>query len=156
MFQWIISHRPEEILGLLQHQWPIIKDQVICNTEIKEKIANISVPCDGSPDLHPLSRTYLPTPELKSRFSQYVEDTDDFAFLNFDETLAPHDLSAWSFLHDYFGVGKSDTLLFYLDVLASLSRTKVREPRKVFDLYQIIYGKVISWDDVAIGRELVR
>ncbi|KAJ3567402.1 hypothetical protein NPX13_g6776 [Xylaria arbuscula] len=156
MFQWIINYRPEEILGLLQHQWPRIKDQVIHNAELKEKIANISVPCDGSPNLHLLSRSYLPTPELKSRFAQYVDDTDGFAFLNFDDTLAPHDLSAWSFLHDYFGVGKSDTLLFYLDVLDSVSRSKLKEPRKVFDLYQIIYGKVISWDDVAIGRELAR
>ncbi|KAI3334470.1 hypothetical protein F4824DRAFT_468040 [Ustulina deusta] len=156
MFQYIIYYRPEEILGLIQYQWPIIKEKISSHPEIKDKIANIAVPCSGRPELYPLSRTYLPLPELQARFSQYGEHTDDFRFLDLDNTLAPNDLSSWTFLHDYFGVGNSDTLSFYLDVLAVINCDKPVEPRKVFDLYQIIYGKVISSDDVAIGRDLVR
>ncbi|KAI0430299.1 hypothetical protein F5Y09DRAFT_233056 [Xylaria sp. FL1042] len=156
MFQYIINHRPEEILGLLQYQWPIIKEQISNNPAIKEKIANIAVPCHGRPDLYSLSRTYLPFPELKDRFTQYVEHTSGFNFLNFENTLAPEDLSCWMFLHDYFGVGSSDTLSFYLDILAAINCDEPVEPRKVFDLYQIIYGKIISSEDMAVGQELVR
>ncbi|KAI1418939.1 hypothetical protein F5Y12DRAFT_780524 [Xylaria sp. FL1777] len=156
MFQYIIKNRPEEILGLLQDQWPIIKVQISSRPEIKEMIASIAVPCRGRPDLDSLSRTYLPLPELEARFSQYAEHTSGFRFLDFDNTLIPHDLSSWTFLHDYFGVGNSDTLSFYLDILAAIDYDKPVEPQKVFDLYQVIYGKVISSDDVEIGRELVR
>ncbi|KAI0975554.1 hypothetical protein F4678DRAFT_417638 [Xylaria arbuscula] len=155
-FQYIINNRPAEILGLLQDQWPIIKDKISSNSAIKEKIANTAVPCDGRPDLCLLSRTYLPLPELKDRTSQYLEGTSGSRFLNFESTLAPNDLSSWMFLHDYFGVGISDTLSFYLDILAAITCDELVQPGKVFDLYQVIYGKVISSDDVPAGRELVR
>ncbi|KAI1271736.1 hypothetical protein F5Y07DRAFT_382043 [Xylaria sp. FL0933] len=156
MFQYIINHRPEEIVGLLQYQWPIIKEQITNHAALRKKIADIAVPCYERPDLYSLSRTYLPLPELRDRFAQYVDLISGFNFLNFENTLAPDDLSSWMFLHDYFGVGNSDTLSFYLDILAAINCDEPVEPRKVFDLYQIIYGKVISSDDVVAGQELVR
>ncbi|TGJ87512.1 hypothetical protein E0Z10_g1294 [Xylaria hypoxylon] len=156
MFQYIIDNRREDILGLLQYQWPMIKEYISSHSRVRKNIADIEVPCNGGQDFCSLSRTYLPIPELKARFSQYAENESDFRFLNFDNTLAPNELSAWTFLSDYFGVGNSDTLSFYLDVLVTISCDKSAPTGKVFDLYQIIYGKVISSDDVASGREIVR
>ncbi|KAF2965913.1 hypothetical protein GQX73_g7664 [Xylaria multiplex] len=156
IFQYIIDNRREDILGLIQYQWPMIQEYISGRPSIKKHIADIEVPCNGGQDFCSLSRTYLPLPELKARFSQYAKDESDFRFLNFDNTLAPDDLSAWAFLSDHFGVGNSDTLSFYLDLLVTASCDKSASTRKVFDLYQIIYGKVISSDDVENGRGIVK
>ncbi|GAW19639.1 hypothetical protein ANO14919_091280 [Xylariales sp. No.14919] len=156
MFQYVVDNRREDILGLLQYQWPLIQEYVASHPWTREKIANIEVPFNGGQEFCSLSRTYLPLPELTARFSQYAENEKGFRFLDFGNTLAPDDFSAWTFLNDYFGVGNSDTLSFYLDVLVTISVDKSAPVRKVFDLYQIIYGKVISSDDVASERGTIR
>ncbi|KAI0189712.1 hypothetical protein EV127DRAFT_495663 [Xylaria flabelliformis] len=146
-------------LGLLLDQWPIIKEQLPYQSWIIEEISNfyVRLPYYSGTKLWQLSKTYFPFPELEALFLQYAGDTTNkyFPFLDFQDTLAPDDLSAWTFLHEHFGVGSSDTLRFYLDILSFINCDSTPE-HKVLQLYQTIHEKVISSNDVANATRLVR
>ncbi|TRX99076.1 hypothetical protein FHL15_000418 [Xylaria flabelliformis] len=159
-FHHIIYHREGEILGLLQKRWPVIEEHISNHPLLRDQIANriyFRLPCYGGTKLWRLNQTYLPLSNLKTRFSQYAEDDtkEYFPFLDIQGTIAPDDFSAWKFLRDNFGVGNSDTLRFYLDVL-SVIKGDSTPYQKVFELYQVIQEKVISSDNVVAARELVR
>ncbi|KAI0447658.1 hypothetical protein F4803DRAFT_573525 [Xylaria telfairii] len=159
IFRYIIKYRETEILGLLQYQWPIIEGYVSNRRTIQNMIANIHVPLPYHNNRRgwQLKKTYLPLPELKVRFSQYAGDvrSNNFPFLDFRDTLAPNDLSEWAFLQVYFGVGNSDNLRFYLDVLSTI-KCRSTPYKKVFDLYRVIHEKASTSDSVPNARKLVR
>ncbi|ORY68490.1 uncharacterized protein BCR38DRAFT_521547 [Pseudomassariella vexata] len=156
--RYVMEHRPEEFLGLLQFHWASIQQDVMASDSIRDEIAKTKVPC-GNGEFEKLSNTYLPISDLEERCEEY-QIADDFPFLSFDDTLCPDDLSAWDFLHTAFGVGKHDDLGFYLEMLEHVARRdselvelnlaeQLVDQDEVNDLYKMIY----SMSQVRTGRE---
>ncbi|KAI0965426.1 hypothetical protein F4678DRAFT_485348 [Xylaria arbuscula] len=79
----------------------------------------------------------------------FLGDVDLFPFLEFSDTTALNDdLSAWTFLCDYFEVGDSKDSLFYLNVLETIAEADRQGncgesvATKAFDLYKLLYDEV--------------
>ncbi|KAI1499875.1 hypothetical protein F5X99DRAFT_388501 [Biscogniauxia marginata] len=159
LFRYIIDYRTDALLGVLQDYWNVLNPAISGNRSIKNDIETILIPYGGKESTR-LSSAYLPIPYLKSRCLQYIDDVSLFPFLDLTNTLAPDDLNAWEFLHDVFGVGKSDDLNFYLDILQILKQHSVGSDesrrQRIFDLYRQIYTKIINTDESTKSQDLAR
>ncbi|KAI3323331.1 hypothetical protein HD806DRAFT_544090 [Xylariaceae sp. AK1471] len=161
IFRYIMNYRKEEFLGLLQNYWPVISTDISSRLSLREEIADCLVPCGGGHMR--LSQTYLPLPDLTECCSRFIgKDLTSFPFLNFENTLAPNDLSDWTFLHDNFDVGISDDVSFYFRILENIEDADRRGgygqcvPKKVFDLYEAFFVKIVAMDDIEPSRDAVR
>ncbi|KAI0502924.1 hypothetical protein F5B22DRAFT_652616 [Xylaria bambusicola] len=99
-FRSIISHRKNNLLAVLQCCWPDIDKTIRQYPSLINEISHTLVPC-GDRCIE-LSSTHLPLPDLVATCSVYLENVNSFPFLDLSNTLAPNDLSAWTFLSDIF------------------------------------------------------
>ncbi|KAI3326722.1 hypothetical protein HD806DRAFT_551833 [Xylariaceae sp. AK1471] len=151
IFDYIMKFRTDEVPGFLQYYWPSIGKDICKRPSLKEQIADHNVSSNGW--TRRFRQTYLPLPSLTSCCSRYLDDITSFPFLGFENTLAPNDLSAWTFLQENFGVGALDDIPFYMEILSGMSEADCNleygqsVPMKVFDLYKTLYGKIVAMDD---------
>lgn len=107
-FEWLLSNRREQVLGILQQHWCLYKK---CITSIAKKtLADHEFVCKSG-DQVALRTTYLPFPRLLEK-AQEFGDAEKCSFL----VLPDDDPSDWTFLSD-FDVGQDEGLDFYLWIL---------------------------------------
>jgi hypothetical protein len=158
LFEYIINHRSGDLLGVLQHYWPWIERDILGSENIKEHLREITVLSRGGRKTA-LSESYLPYPNLKGRCLEYLgeEDVEKFPFLDLSNTLVPHELHDWDFLHTAFGVGKEENLEFCLEMLRCLGEMANFQDQdsfiRVYDLYERIHSKSRETRDAGIREE---
>ncbi|KAH9997392.1 hypothetical protein F4779DRAFT_606565 [Xylariaceae sp. FL0662B] len=147
IFRYIMDHRADVLIGVLQDSWSDIGLTISNNQSIQNEISRTHVPTGE--DMVPLRLTWLPLPNLEEICRQYLMDISSFPFLPLPNTPASKDKSAWEFLHDIFDVGNSDNVKFYLKILKRLrsnsdSLSDTVRIRKAFDVYRVIYAQIIG------------
>ncbi|OCK73843.1 hypothetical protein K432DRAFT_364328 [Lepidopterella palustris CBS 459.81] len=145
--KYVAEHRPEKFLGTLQYHWQLEKQAILGSDDIVETLRNIEVLCQGD-EMHNLSKTYLPLPELKQCCARFVEEGESFPFLKLEASLSQANLSEWMFLHSAFGVRSRDDVDMYLTILVKISKNKwgdmFKRVARVFDLYQVLHAKYLE------------
>lgn len=142
----LTSQRSDKLLGVLQSHWPEIEMAIEKYPSLKYEITDALVPCGGR--LVELSSTYLPLPKLVISSAAFLQPANSFPFLEFSDTVAPINLSAWEFLIDNFGVGDYNDEIFYLDILQTIARDDYgggygeAVPARAFSLYELLYREV--------------
>ena len=142
----LTSHKSDKLLGVLQSQGREIKLAMKNYPNLRNEIADALVPCGGR--LVELSNTYVPLPKLVISSSAFLPPANSFPFLDFSDTLAPTNLSAWEFLWRNFGLNDENDMIFYLDILQTIARDDYdgrygeAAPDRAFDLYKLLYRKV--------------
>lgn len=117
-FAQITYHRPDLLLGILEHIWKTQGQVVSDKPELINKIKHISVPCRTG-DLKPLWETYVPFQHLQRRCLEFMKPSEPFPFLDFGFKPSTEDLSGkWAFLYRDLGVSKNDDLGLLLDILS--------------------------------------
>ncbi|RGP70137.1 hypothetical protein FSPOR_4249 [Fusarium sporotrichioides] len=147
-FRYIEEHRPDRLLGALSRAWNVEKTNAIPSGQLIDELRDMEVPCKGQGEfssLEPLSTTYLPLPELEGKYARYAED-EDFSFLDLGEPITSSTYTVkWDFLVEYLGVGHTDDLCFYLDILTAIrygnAAAAVRRNSRILDLYEVIYTR---------------
>ncbi len=146
IFRYIMDYKKDELLGVLHYHWPEISRGIQQCPSLAAEIADTPVPCWG--EFVELSCTYLPLPDLVASCSEFLDDIKSFPFLDFSNTMAPNDLSAWRFLCDNFSVDDSKSEIFYLDILETIARADhngeygENVPAQAFGLYELLYEEI--------------
>ncbi|KAI1859883.1 uncharacterized protein JN550_011802 [Neoarthrinium moseri] len=155
-FRHLVNHRSCDLVGILQHYWSDISETVQGSQKIRDEIADIVIE-SGDRSLS-LKHWFLPTKELETRASEYLEGKCNarFPFLDLSSTMEPTDLSKWGFLHDAFGVGMHENTKFYITLL-EIIRDQHRSPNveisiKVYSLYERILLKTRESSDAETRR----
>ncbi|KAK4038181.1 hypothetical protein C8A01DRAFT_17707 [Parachaetomium inaequale] len=165
---YVAQHRPEKLLGLLEHLWEHEGSRVSSNEDLTEKIQSVSANklCTRGSAISEyewtLDETWLPFPHLQREYLRFMEEYEFFPFLNLDETISAEQLSAkWMFLHTDFSVGKDHDTTFLLDILlwinlANPDASAVSRPQRLLDLYIAIDAKCLGALDQQAERKQVR
>ncbi len=161
---YVASHRPDRLLGLLEHLWQHEESQITSNEALKTQIQGtnveglcgslLSAPCT-------LKATYLPLASLRAHCERFMEQTEPFPFLELDSTMSPEQMrTKWLFLHEVFSVGIEDDLRFLLDVFfwikqANPGSSTLTRHGRLIDLYIAIYAKCLGSADGERSRRMV-
>ncbi|KAJ4286909.1 hypothetical protein N0V88_007854 [Collariella sp. IMI 366227] len=144
---YVAKHRPEKLLGLLEHLWRHEGSRYIGgNNSLKAEVRGMSA------DMLCGLRQYL----------RFMEGSEPFPFLKLEETMAAEQLSAkWMFLNTNFSVGWAEDTDFFLDILRWIHRAKpdapsLKRPQRVLDLYLAIDAKCLGAADLRAERKRVR
>ncbi|KAH6986493.1 hypothetical protein BKA56DRAFT_670643 [Ilyonectria sp. MPI-CAGE-AT-0026] len=162
-FLHVFEHRPDKFLGLFEHLWLHEKTNLLRNRTLRSKIENLSARdlCGVDFSLK-LKETWLPFTHLRDSVVRYMEHPEQFPFLKFEESeMAQQFAARWTFLNEYFSVGKHDSLDFLLEILRYIERScpvpsSIRQTQKVFDLYVAIYAKLKVADDEPGAQRKIR
>jgi len=150
-FKYIIEHRPEKLVGLLNCYWSSYEFDMIPAVVIE--LRNCWVPSDADLAVN-LASTFLPLPRLKAMVERLK--IADFPFLIMPEELTDENENEWQFLKQ-FGVrssGGSDDLHFYLEALNRIAdeNEDACSPdilEALFEVYGAIERNCSSSDDAA-------
>jgi hypothetical protein len=141
---FVAEHRPEKLLGLLKHLWGYEGPELSKRPDLVAAVRNTSAKNLCNPKLSSscsLQKTYLPSSTLRQECSRFLEESEEFPFLELEGfSSSPESSAGWMFLSSVFLVGENQSLAFYLDVLG---RMKISDhqafpmPRaqRVLDLY---------------------
>lgn len=162
-FLHVFEHRPGKFLGLFQHLWLHEKSNLLRNRTLRSEIENLSARdlCGVDFSLK-LKETWLPFTHLRRSVERYMEHPEQFPFLKFEESEMTQQFGArWSFLNEYFSIGKDDSMDFLLEILRCIGRScpepsSVRQTHNVFELYVAIYAKLTVADDEPGARRKIR
>lgn len=145
---YVAKHRPEKLLGLLEHLWKHEGSWYIgANKSLKAEIRGMSADmlCGlESEGQVRLCDTWLPLPPLQRWCLCFMEESEPFPFLKLEDTMAAEQLSAkWMFLHTNFSVGMAEDTDFFLNILRWIQRANPDAPslsraQRVLDLYGTI------------------
>jgi hypothetical protein len=149
---YVAEHRPEKLLGLLEHLWEDEGSRYISVSDsLKAQIRdmNADMLCYGlaSEGRVRLCDTWLPFPPLQRQRVRFMEWQEPFPFLKLEDTTAAEQLSAkWMFLHTNFSVGMAEDTDFFLDILRWIQRanpnaSSLSRSQRVLDLYIAIDAK---------------
>ncbi|SPN99278.1 uncharacterized protein DNG_02315 [Cephalotrichum gorgonifer] len=146
-FSYIAEHRPEKLLGLLQHIWEAEGQDLQSHGNLIDKISR-GVPthrlCGNLefPEAFDLFDAFLPFAHLQRQCSRFMGELEHFPFLNLPGDTTDEQLNGkWDFLHSVFGVKKHDDGFFLYNVHQSIQEfylggvVSVDTVRKVLDLY---------------------
>lgn len=149
-FLYVLEHRPEKFLGLLEYLWPFERSP---SNNLREKIMNLPAKdlCGLSFPLR-LRDSWLPLQNLRDSTSRYMEHPDQFPFLKFQDTeMTEQFATKWSFLSKYFSVKMDGNLEFLLEILRHLERSCPKPSSicqtKAYYLYADVYIKLASAQD---------
>ncbi|KAJ3494321.1 hypothetical protein NLG97_g4156 [Lecanicillium saksenae] len=164
---FVLQHRLEFFLGLLEHVWKHEASQLLANRSWMRKICRIEASdlCQVNYNVT-LQNTWLPHKVLKEKVGQYISDDGGrcgFPFLDTVSSDATGQLDPkWGFLSNDFGVGSEDSLNFYLEILKSIERIddwynelSLGQFQRIYDLYVVIAMKhAVEKDSVAATKRL--
>jgi hypothetical protein len=108
---YVITLRPESLLGVLKANWNQYQSSVLWN----EAIQSTEVPILCSDELMSLNDTFLPMPRLKTIVAR-LGLQKGFGFLEELDGLADNTASTWMFL-EHFNVGWDTNIDFWLIAL---------------------------------------
>ncbi|KAI8291498.1 hypothetical protein K4K56_006534 [Colletotrichum sp. SAR 10_98] len=120
-FEHVYRHHPERFIGALQRHWHLCDEWSPNHAAFIENLRNREVICNDGKKYR-LSETFLPLPEVREKFLEYV--ATPFAVLDLDEEVTVSSYSfKWGFLVLELRVktGVFESMEFYLDVLKKLS-----------------------------------
>jgi len=148
-FEYIIEHRSEKLVGLLEHFWSCYEPQITHGIAITKTLAESLVPSGGATML--LEETFLPLPRLLVELERLcVPKLKFFPFLTLPEELTEANQAKWQFL-ERFGVrsGNSNDLYFYVELLNAISLQHPAAESSVnleglFELYGLIERHCLS------------
>jgi hypothetical protein len=161
---YVAKHRPDKLLGLLEHLWKHEGSQIISNDTLKTQIQQTNATGLCSPPFSGpciLKETFLPVESLKRHCARFLEQTESFPLLELDSMMPSEQLRAkWAFLHEVFSVGIEDDLRFLLDVLfwikqANRDASRVVRHQRLVDLYIAIDAKCAASADQESNRQLI-
>lgn len=162
-FLYVLEHRPDRFLGLFEHLWPHEKSLLLRNQTPRSQINGLDAKslCQVNFTVR-LRDTWLPFKHLRNSIDRYMEHPKEFPFLIFEDLDNIQDIGTrWSFLTEYFSVGKDENVDFLLDILYYIEQScpepcSVSQSRKVFDLYIALYAKLAVAGDKPGARRKVR
>ncbi|KAJ0273012.1 hypothetical protein COL940_010130 [Colletotrichum noveboracense] len=120
-FEHVYTQHPERFIGALQRHWHLCDEWSPNHAAFIENLRNREVICNDGKKYR-LSETFLPLPEVREKFLEYV--ATPFAVLDLDEEVTASSYSfKWGFLVLELRVktGVFESMEFYLDVLRKLS-----------------------------------
>ncbi|KAM0421093.1 hypothetical protein ACHAPT_011164 [Fusarium lateritium] len=144
---YVARHRPEKFISFLAHHWMQEETPIVPSEEMRQKLRNIKVLCQGRRMLD-LQDTFLPFPDLESQCAWFLAGKADFPFLQLEEPIERKDYSLnWASLADSLGISSTDDLAFYLRILLAFSTVQSPtedDSQRVFELYKAIHGKYLQ------------
>jgi hypothetical protein len=162
-FLYVFNHRPDKFLGLFEHLWVFEGTRVLKIPGLVSKIRNLSAKklCRVESS-HKLEDTWLPLNHLRGSVERYMEQPEQFPFLNIEGCDADSWPSTkWNFLAKHFSVGQNEDMEFLLEMLTCIKRScpipsSVRQSQRVFELYIAIYAKLATSNDQTKLRTRIR
>lgn len=135
-FSYIIKYRPEKLVGLLKHHWPLYEPQM---AKVFGQLCTSMVPSERG-SMVKLRHSYLPLPKLKT-ITKELHITD-FPFILMPRQLDDQDRGEWGFLKQ-LGAGVDDNLDFYFEALERVADANPTEcsPDTVKVLFRV-YGAI--------------
>ena len=111
----ILKSTPGKFVPTLQAHWAADYHQIVTDSDaVRKLISQTKVQCEQTSPFE-LSRTYLPTKELKAEAGR-IGVLEDIPFLKLPDPSIGEDPLRWDFLSG-FGVGTVADLAFYIDLL---------------------------------------
>lgn len=158
----VTEHRPDKVLGLLEYLWQFEGTKIASNPTLTAMIAKtdakklcgkeLMVPCV-------LEETYMPFPNLRRLREHFMEQQEQFPFLEIENLQSTETLSTkWMFLNTNFRVGKDEDWKFLMCILrwikdSNPKASSLRRQQRVMDLYVAIDAKCTA---ELHGRSLAR
>lgn len=137
LFSWLVSDRPEQILGTLHANWRSYKNQMV--PEIVNILRKAKVLCEGTKWIS-LEATWMPTCELLD-LCQDFDLVEEMPLLKLPLDLDPANQEDWAFLKG-FGVGFEPTTRFFLEMLRVLKDSEVVDPALLFQDVLKVYRMI--------------
>ncbi|KXX74826.1 Autophagy-related protein 9 [Madurella mycetomatis] len=153
---YVAVHRPEMFLGLLEYLWKYEGSQLAKSVTLRDQARGISaVNLCNRPELlrdHVVSikDTWLPLPSLKTQCRRFMEESEPFPFLKFEDTTSEEEpTTKWMFLHSHLSVGRDDNVDFLLSIAywikeANPSPSSASLHERVLSLYTAIDARCHS------------
>ncbi|KAL3302063.1 ino80 chromatin remodeling complex protein [Colletotrichum asianum] len=144
-FEHVYTHHPDKFIGALQRHWHLCDEWSPNHAAFIENLRNREVICNDGRKYR-LSETFLPLPEVREKFLEYV--AAPFAVLDLDEEVTASSYSfKWGFLVLELRVktGVFESMEFYLDVLkklSSLPKSGFAKPDAVGETIIRLYEKI--------------
>ena len=162
--KYVAQHRPERFLGLLQALWIHEGKTVARHPRLLKAIQDL--PADkfcgldfpSTPSLT-LQGTCVPSPKLRKRAQQYMEEPERFPFLSLEDNQYTQRLSRkWSFLSQDLKIHYADDLhflsLLWIRIQAICDApSSVRAVHKICELYVGIEARIKTAVRVAEWRK---
>ncbi|KAH0437655.1 hypothetical protein CcaCcLH18_03775 [Colletotrichum camelliae] len=120
-FEHVYTHHPHKFIVALQRHWHLCDEWSPNHAAFIENLRNREVICNDGKKYR-LAETFLPLPEVREKFLEYV--AAPFAVLDLDEEVTESSYPfKWGFLVLELRVktGVFESMEFYLDVLKKLS-----------------------------------
>ncbi|KAK4077822.1 uncharacterized protein Triagg1_3516 [Trichoderma aggressivum f. europaeum] len=155
---YVAGHHANKFLGFLNYTWgqesKAIKSSLALTMQLKE----IKVLCQGG-QMVSLKDTWLPLLELQKEWEKFSSRPETFPFLKLDRELTRDSYANdWGFLVSSLGVSAQDDLAFYLKILLRIMTRKdtrdIYNPYRIFEVYNVIYGKYIAAPSDEIGARI--
>lgn len=162
--KYVAEHRPEKFMGLLQHLWKYEGKSVVETPVLLKTIKSLPAHNFCGPGFLPgpsltLEGTCVPSPQLRARASQYMDDPDLFPFLLLQDDQYTQQLGPkWSFLYKDLKIHHADDI-FFLSLLlkrirgVSATPSSVRTIHKICELYVAIEASIKTTTDQSGWRE---
>jgi hypothetical protein len=162
-FLYVFNHRPDKFLGLFEHLWVFEGSRALKIPGLVSRIKNFSAKKLCRVEFsQKLEDTWLPLNHLKISVERYMEQPEQFPFLNIEGCDADSWPSMkWNFLAKHFSVGQNEDMEFLLEMLTCIKRScpfpsSVGQSQRVFDLYIAIYAKLATSSDQTKLRTRIR
>ncbi|KAM5382550.1 hypothetical protein ACJZ2D_002554 [Fusarium nematophilum] len=156
---YVSQHRPEKFLGFLSHHWHEGRLAIMLFPLLREKLRSLMVLCQGG-QMFPLSDIYLPLPDLQAQCSRFLRGNENFPFLQLEESIERSTYTdPWGPVANCLGLGVEDDLDFYLKILQTVARAEAEEVEdvpRIFELYNVIYGKYLQSADKSVFKKKIR
>jgi hypothetical protein len=146
----VTEHLPDKVLGLLEYLWQFEGTKIASNSILTAMISKtdarklcvkeLMFPCV-------LQETYMPFPNLRRLREHFMEQHEQFPFLQIENLQSTETLSTkWMFLNTNFRVGKDDDWKFLMCILRWIKNfnpkaSSVLRQQRVMDLYVAIDAK---------------
>ena len=147
----VLKCRQGDFIPIIQAHWTAeYRDKVDNSRTVKELLSQTQVQCEGTSSKK-LSRTYIPTPLLKSE-AERIGILEHTPFLRLPAPVNGEDHDKWQFL-SAFGVGTQADLGFYLDLLHYVQTSDHFGTSPVLEIVSKIYitiGSLCNWAQAAL------
>lgn len=153
IWTYVAKHRPEKLLGFLEHAWKQEREYFTDNEVLKDTIKQIDASNLCIKQLSamcPLNLTFLPLPNLQQQSLRFMKKSEPFPFLAIEGASSLEELSSkWMFLHTVFSVEKDDDINFLLQILswiriANVDADELEQQERLRDLYIAIDAKLVG------------
>ncbi|QYS99675.1 hypothetical protein H0G86_006795 [Trichoderma simmonsii] len=145
---YVAGHHAKKFLGFLNYTWAQEGEAIKSSPALIAELKEIKVPCQGG-QMVSLKDTWIPLLELQKVWEKFSCRPETFPFLTLDrEVTSDSYTNDWGFLVSFLGVNVKDEMDFYLSILLRIMiRRDTRDiynPSRIFELYNVIYGKYVA------------